>query len=164
MRRERTDWQIFEITTDSDKTVRKRYYRGLIGHGPSHAASTASGKLLTRWFWMTSWATRIGETRVPSGLNGGRARWSASWRHDTGNEIKEEKKAEPLFVCYVEELFNVKLMGTNKGIEKVDLTLTGRMEGEHDWSGSEKGRDLTCYNKFLVAGEGSRQRRWHYFI
>ena len=45
------------------------------------------------------------------------------------DEIKEEKKAEHLFVCFVEELlFNEDQQGNRSGFESV-LTLTGQMEG-----------------------------------
>ena len=127
MRPERTDWQIFEITADSDKTVRQRYYRGLKGNGPSHAASTTGGKLLTRGFRLTSCPTRIGETRVPSRLSRSRrrARGSASWRHIAGMRSKKKRKRNTcLFVMLRKLLFNEdQQLGNRSGIESI-LTLT----------------------------------------
>ena len=56
-----------------------------------------------------------------------------------GDEIKEEKKTEHLFVCFVEELFNE---DQQDGFD-VDWT-NGRGTTGADL---RKGRDLTCYNK-----------------
>lgn len=92
------------------------------GYGPSHAASTAGGKLLTRWFRLTSWPTGIGETRVPSGLIRGRcrARGSASWtwRHNTGMRSKKKRKRN---TCLFVSSRNYYLMRTNKAIELIEM-------------------------------------------
>ena len=183
MRPERTDWQIFEIAADSDTTVRQRYFRELKGHGPSHAASTAGRKLLTRWFWLTSWPTGIGEiSRIPSWLSRSRwgARGSASWRHNAGMRSKKKRKRN---TCLFVLLRNYYLMGTNNLAIEVVLSLFWRWLDE--WKGARPERiwerveilhvtinwgHLASFGRifhrgyFLVAGERSRQRRWHYFI
>jgi hypothetical protein len=102
---------------------------GLKGHIPSHAASTAGGKLLTRWFRLTSWPTGIGKPRVPRRLSRGRcrARGSTSWRHNTGMRLKKKGKRNTCLFVLLWKYY----LKTNKAIELIEvvLTLTGQMKG-----------------------------------